>query len=86
MPNYAIRFIRSARKELESLPDALVVRIFKKIEALEGDPRPVGCKKLKGSSNLWRIRVGDYRIVYSILDKELTIEIITVRNRKDAYD
>mgnify|MGYP003389995857 CR=1 FL=1 len=86
MSNYTIRFIRSARKELEALPNVLVVRIFKKIEALGSDPRPAGCKKLKGSPNLWRVRVGDYRIVYSILDKELVVEIITVRNRKDAYD
>ncbi len=86
MSDYKIRFIRSARKELEALPNVLVVRILKKIEALENDPRPAGCKKLKGSSNLWRIRVGDYRIIYSILDKEVVIEIITVRHRREAYD
>lgn len=86
MPEYAISFTRSARKELEALPSDIVDRIFPKIEALAVNPRPTGCKKLKGSNHLWRIRVGVYRVVYSILEKEIHIEIIAVRHRRDAYE
>jgi len=63
MPEFAIVFARSARKELETLDSSIVERVFARIEALAGDPRPVGSRKLRGSRNLWRIRVGDYRIV-----------------------
>ena len=86
MGDYSIQFTRSARKELESLPASAVKRIFSKIEALAGKSRPPGCKKLKGSPHLWRIRVGEYRVIYSILDEIVTIEIIAVRHRGKAYD
>lgn len=86
MSDYSIRFIRSARKELEALPSTLVQRIFGKIESLADNPRPTGCKKLKGGNELWRIRIGDYRVIYSIHENEVLVEIIAVRHRSDAYD
>jgi mRNA interferase RelE/StbE len=86
MAEYSISFVRSARKELESLPDPLLRRVLAKIETLAKNPRPGGCKKLKGAQDLWRIRIGEYRVVYSILDREVRIEIITVRHRSKAYD
>ena len=86
MADYSISFVRSARKELESVPNPLLRRILTKIELLAKNPRPAGCKKLKGASDLWRIRIGDYRVVYSIADREVRIEIITVRHRSQAYD
>ncbi len=86
MADYSISFSRSARKELESLPASLVPRIFSKIEALAASPRPAGCRKLKGSDILWRIRIGDYRVIYSIVDQDLFIDIIAVRHRSQAYD
>lgn len=86
MSDYSITFARSARKELESLPGNVVQRIFPKIEALAANPRPSGCKKLKGSSDLWRIRIGEYRVIYSILDQKIRIEIIAIRHRREAYD
>ena len=86
MADYSISFVRSARKELESLPVPLLRRVLTKIEGLSKNPRPVGCKKLLGSQNLWRIRIGDYRVVYSVIDREVRIEIITVRHRSQAYD
>ena len=85
MREFTLVFARSARKELESLPVKVVRRIVPRIEALMSDPRPDGCKKLIGAKNLWRIRVGDYRVIYSIEDQVLTIEIIAVRHRGDAY-
>jgi mRNA interferase RelE/StbE len=85
MPEYKLQFARSARKELEALPTPIVRRILPRIESLLTDPRPAGCKKLIGTRGLWRIRVGDYRVIYSILDEIVTIEVIAVRHRGDAY-
>ncbi|HTY26415.1 MAG TPA: type II toxin-antitoxin system RelE/ParE family toxin [Desulfomonilaceae bacterium] len=86
MPDYSITFSRSARKELESLDAPAVQRIFPKIEALAKRPRPERCRKLRGEKNLWRIRVGDYRVIYAIYDDELLVDIIAIRHRSDAYE
>jgi mRNA interferase RelE/StbE len=82
---YAVTFSRPARKELEKLPRQMVERIFLKIESLASEPRPAGCKKLKGGRNLWRIRAGDYRVVYSVNDSRATVDIVAVRHRSEAY-
>ena len=86
MADYSISFVRSARKELESLSDQLIRRVLPKIESLSRNPRPSGCKKLKGSNDLWRIRVGEYRVVYSIVDREVRVEVIAIRHRSQAYE
>jgi mRNA interferase RelE/StbE len=65
---YAVEMKPSARKELEKLPARLIERIFPRLETLGSEPRPAGCKKLKGGHEEWRIRVGDYRVVYTIDD------------------
>lgn len=85
MPEYAINFARSARKELERLDPPVVEAVFEKIEKLVTNPRPPGCRKLRGSGNLWRIRVGDYRVIYEIDDRVLSIDITAVRHRREAY-
>ena len=85
MPKYSVRFVRSARKELDELPDAALQRVFPKIEALAENPRPPGCKKLRGATDLWRIRVGNYRVVYQVADAVLLVEIRAVGGRKDVY-
>lgn len=85
MNEYKIAFSRSARKELERFPAKEVGKIFPKIEALAQEPRPVGCRKLVGESNLWRIRIGSYRVVYSIEDSQRSIDIIAVRHRSEVY-
>jgi mRNA interferase RelE/StbE len=82
---YVVRFARSARKELERLDSDLIARIFSRIEALSRNPRPAGCRKLRGRQNLWRIRVGQYRIVYEVLDDAGLVDVLVVRHRKDAY-
>jgi mRNA interferase RelE/StbE len=84
--DYAITFARSARKELEELDTTVVSRIFQKIEALAREPRPAGCRKLKGSRDLWRIRIGDYRVLYAVNDNECLVDMIAVRHRSKAYD
>jgi len=86
MADYTITFARSARKELESLSVPLVQRIIPKIETLGKEPRPKGCRKLRGEKNLWRIRVGDYRVIYAIYDNKKVVDIIAVRHRKAAYE
>ena len=86
MVDYTITFARSARKELEALDAAVVNRIFPKIEALVKEPRPSGCRKLQGEKSLWRIRIGDYRVIYAVYDDEHLVDIIAVRHRSKAYD
>ena len=85
MPKYAITFARSARKELEALDEKIINRLFPKLVNLSINPRPTGCRKLTGNKYLWRIRIGNYRIVYSINDDKNLVDIIAVRDRKDAY-
>lgn len=83
---YTIVFVSSAKKEFDKLPKDLQVRITLVINSLVADARPNGCKKLKGGKNDYRIRVGDYRIIYKIIDNLLIIEIIAIGHRKDIYD
>lgn len=86
MAEYSITFARSARRELEGLDSSVVSRILPKIESLAVHSRPHGSRKLTGEKHLWRIRIGDYRVIYSILDKERRIDITAVRHRREAYD
>ncbi|MGC1274568.1 MAG: type II toxin-antitoxin system RelE/ParE family toxin [Planctomycetaceae bacterium] len=85
MDDYEIVFTRAARKELESLDASFVARIFEKIIALARGPRPRGVKKLQGSETLYRLRIGDYRVVYEVDDKARRVDINAVRHRRDAY-
>jgi len=85
MDSYEIVFARTARKELESIGKKFSDRILKKIELLQYDPRPLGCEKIKGDDNLWRIRIGNYRVIYAIYDKEKLVDVSVIRHRKDAY-
>lgn len=85
MKSYSINFSKSAVGEIESLDNQIVERLWKRIELLIHNPRPSGCKKLQGTNNIWRIRVGDYRILYSISDIDMNVDIIAVKHRKDAY-
>jgi mRNA interferase RelE/StbE len=62
-----------------------VARVFPHIEALADNPRPVGSRKLQGEKNLWRIRVGEYRVIYSVDDRRRLIDITAVRHRSEAY-
>lgn len=80
-----VRIVRSATKELESLPANIIERVAAKIDSLTEQPRPAGCKKLRGADALWRVRVGDYRIIYAIDDTAAIVEVQVIRHRKDAY-
>ena len=85
MADYAIVFTRAARKDLENYEKFLNDRITSKIGLLARNPRPQGCRKMQSEQDLWRIRIGDYRVIYSIDDDEQIVEVIHVRHRKDAY-
>ncbi|MGH7976073.1 MAG: type II toxin-antitoxin system RelE family toxin [Limisphaerales bacterium] len=85
MADYTITFARSARKELENLPANIADRILEKIESLAENPRLPSTIKLHGQKNLWRMRVGDYRVVYSIDDFSKMIDISIIRHRRDVY-
>lgn len=82
---YFVVFARSARRELQRLPQNVSRRVFAKIEALADEPRPGGNVKLRGSRDLWRIRSGDYRVIYRVDDDEQIVDIVAVRHRSDAY-
>ena len=85
MGSYQIEIKPSASKELEKLPGQIIPRVVAAINELVKDPYPQGVKKLTGFENTYRIRVGDYRILYNIYEDRLVIEIIRVRHRKEAY-
>ena len=75
---------KSVQKELDRLPDDIVKRILARLAGLESNPRPAGVKKLKGR-DAWRIRIGDYRVIYEIHDRVLQILVITVGHRREIY-
>ena len=84
---YQVRLARDAEKELNRLSSTIVKRIFPAIKSLAENPRPRGCKKLKGlDEDLWRIRVGDYRVVYVIEDSIKIVEVKKIGHRKEIYD
>ncbi len=84
---YAVTFKESARRELYALPAKTIVRITTVIDRLAANPRPRGVLKLKGTGEtLWRIRVGDYRIVYAIEDSVLVVNVRRIGDRKDVYE
>jgi len=85
MAEYSITFARSARKELEALPQNTAARILARIETLSVNPSPSGVVKLHGQKDLWRLRVGDYRIIYKIYDSEETLDVSVIRHRRDVY-
>ncbi len=82
---YTVEFTRKANKALLKLPSEVQQRLVRAAEELEEDPRPHGTKKLKGEDDLYRIRVGDYRILYTIEDDKLIVLVVRVGHRKDVY-
>ena len=86
MPNYSVVVQASAQKELDALDDRAFTRIDRKILELAETPRPPGCKKLKGYKDHWRIRVGDWRVVYMIDDSFRRVSITRVAHRREVYD
>ena len=84
MAKYEISVKKSAVKELEAIPKKELQKIIKKIQSLASDPRPEGSQKLSHREQ-YRLRQGDYRIIYSVQDDDLTVHIIKVGHRKEIY-
>ncbi len=81
---YIITFSKQAAKELERIDEPYYSKIKTAINLLAEDPRPNGCKKLKGRDG-YRIRIGDYRVIYEIFDNVLVVDVIVIGHRKDIY-
>lgn len=86
MSSYAVEIKSSARKELESLPNTVLPRLIRKIESFRDDPRPAGCKKLRGYKDQWRIRIGDWRVVYIVDDRARLVSVTRIAHRREVYD
>ena len=86
MAKYSLEIKPSAQKELDALAGDLFARIDRKILALADNPRPAGCKKLKGYKDQWRIRVGDWRVVYIVGDAAKAVSVTCVAHRREVYE
>jgi mRNA interferase RelE/StbE len=86
LSSYRVVLTTSAEKELHALPANVVARVVPRLERLALAPRPPGCRKLKGGDNEWRIRVGDYRVVYEIDDTARTVDVTRIAHRRDVYE
>jgi len=82
--SYEVCIVRSAEKELDRLSDAVYARLIRKIIALEDNPRPYGVRKLSGREE-YRLRAGDYRILYIIDDEKRVVTVFAVGHRREAY-
>jgi mRNA interferase RelE/StbE len=82
--NHAVSILRRAQKELGQLSSPSFERVCDAIRSLAGNPRPSGCRKLVGRDG-WRIRVGDYRVIYQIDDPARTVLVLHVGHRRDVY-
>ncbi|PIQ09953.1 MAG: type II toxin-antitoxin system mRNA interferase toxin, RelE/StbE family [Ignavibacteriales bacterium CG18_big_fil_WC_8_21_14_2_50_31_20] len=82
---YNLSIERSAEKNLRKLSSVYFTKIITKIQELSNEPHPKGCKKLINNENFWRIRVGDYRVIYEVIEVESIIKIYKIGHRKDVY-
>jgi mRNA interferase RelE/StbE len=82
---YEVHLERAAENDLKRLPASTFQRIIPQIKTLAENPRPSGCRKITGSKNDWRIRIGDYRVIYEIDEKANAVRIMRVRHRREVY-
>jgi len=85
MALYAVSFRRSAEKDLRKLDAALQRRVLHAIEELADDPRPPGCRKMQGGEDAFRIRLGDYRVIYTVDDSVKIVAVERIRHRREVY-
>ncbi len=85
MASFRVEWKPSTKKDLRRIPPDQVARIVNAAGGLATEPRPDGSKKLQGTEHTYRIRVGDYRIIYTISDGTETVTVTRVRHRKDVY-
>jgi mRNA interferase RelE/StbE len=82
---YEIIITKSIQKQLDNLPNNIQERVYEKIAQLAEEPRPDGVVKLKGYDNEYRIRIGDYRLVYEIRDEQLIVLLVQCKHHRDVY-
>lgn len=82
---YTVLLAPPAERQLKTFIPATQKRIVKRLKTLQGNPRPHGVKKLTGEDDLYRIREGDYRIIYTIRDRELIVLVLKIADRKEVY-
>jgi len=82
---YEVYLERAAERDLRRLPAEIFYRVVPHIKALAQNPRPSGCHKIAGSKSDWRIRVGDYRVIYEIDERAKAVKVMRVRHRRKAY-
>ncbi len=83
---YRVDFTTAAARQIKKLPRPARDKVLDAITALADEPRPRGSRKLAGEDIAWRVRVGDYRIIYEIVDNQLTVTILRAAHRREAYD
>lgn len=86
MAKYSVALTTSATRELNNLSARLIARVVARLEGLVSNPRPPGSKKLWGGDNEWRIRIGDYRVVYGIDETRKEIEVTRIAHRREVYE
>ncbi len=82
---YDVLLERKAERDLRRLSPVVFKRIIAGIKKLANNPRPGACRKISGSQNDWRIRIGNYRVIYEVDDKTQIVKIMFIKHRKDAY-
>ena len=82
---YEVLLERRAERDLKKLSQAMFYRVIPQIKDLSENPRPSGCRKITGSKNDWRIRIGDYRIIYEIDEKEKAVKVMRIKHRREVY-
>ena len=85
MASYSVDVSATAERQLRKLPRSDQIRVVRTIQALSIDPRPPGCRKLAGYDDIYRVRVGRYRVLYEIEDRRLVIIVLKLGDRKDVY-
>jgi mRNA interferase RelE/StbE len=83
---YSLTITLSARRELDMIDNVVFARIDQKIIGLAENPRPPGCKKLRGYKDQWRIRIGDWRVIYRIDDSNMLVNVTRVAHRREVYE
>lgn len=83
---YCVEFTAAAARQVKKLPRPARDRVLDAIDGLADSPRPHGAKKLVGEQTAWRIRIGDYRVIYDVFDAELTVSVVWAAHRREVYD
>lgn len=84
--SYSVQLLPAARRQLRKLPAFARSQVESVLAGLAGEPRPPGAKKLQGSGERWRVRTGDYRVIYEIFDGELVVVVVKVGHRSNVYE